>query len=201
MSPAIRRRTPAAVLDRGLALLSVAHGLILAAAAAAAPRLGLDGLWFAGTAVAMASNLGLLWLFRPRLLAGDNLHAVWGVANVLTATRGVLGTLLAGFLVSAAGPGSWAPAVLYTVLVCLDYVDGGLARATRTQTHMGAILDQEYDAFGILVAVLGLSLDRLGDAVLGERAGGDGLRADRAGGDAGVCDVLAGTSDLMGGAR
>lgn len=154
MSPALRTRTPAAVLNRGLVLLSVAHGLVLAAAVPAAPLLGLDGPWFAGAAAAMALNLCLLWLFRARMLAGDNLHAVWGVANVLTATRGVLGALLAGFLVSEAGRASWAPAVLYTVLVCLDYLDGWWARATRTQTRMGAILDQEYDAFGILVAVL-----------------------------------------------
>jgi CDP-diacylglycerol--glycerol-3-phosphate 3-phosphatidyltransferase len=64
--------------------------------------------------------------------------------------------LLAGYLF-ATRPGGilgWLPALLYTLLASLDFFDGYWARRTDTRTRMGELLDQEYDALGILIAVV-----------------------------------------------
>jgi CDP-diacylglycerol--glycerol-3-phosphate 3-phosphatidyltransferase len=100
----------------------------------------------------------LLFLLRNRrpILSGENLHALWGAANRLSLTRGLLIALLAGFLFSPKPGGilGWLPPLLYTVLAVLDFFDGYWARKSSTQTRLGELLDQEYDALGILVAVI-----------------------------------------------
>ncbi len=149
---------PAFLLNRGLTLLSAVHVVALAVAALALSRAGWPATWsWLGSAAAVAAgNLGLLWANRRRLLTGANLRSIWGPANRMTASRGLLAALLAGFLSAPppTGPLAWVPALLYTAIACLDSVDGWWARRSGTQTRMGEILDQEYDALGIAVAVL-----------------------------------------------
>jgi CDP-diacylglycerol--glycerol-3-phosphate 3-phosphatidyltransferase len=93
---------------------------------------------------------------RKRILSGDNLRHLWGPANLLSLSRGLLISMLAGFLFTEKPPGlvGWLPALLYTVAATLDFLDGYWARRSNTQTRLGELLDQEYDAQGILVAVV-----------------------------------------------
>ncbi|MFC7009169.1 CDP-alcohol phosphatidyltransferase family protein [Halalkalicoccus salilacus] len=48
----------------------------------------------------------------------------------------------------------WLPAALYGLAALLDYVDGTIARLTDHVTTLGARLDVEIDALGILIAPL-----------------------------------------------
>ena len=77
-----------------------------------------------------------------------------GAGNVLTMLRGLAVGLLAGFLFSPWPPGrlAWLPALLYTVSILADYLDGYLARVTHHATLLGENLDIEFDALGILIA-------------------------------------------------
>lgn len=106
-----------------------------------------------------------------------------GAANLLTLLRGVLIAWTAGFLAFGAGwlstagwfpaVGSvsvfggmdpsplsfdgylvWLPAVCYGVAALLDAGDGALARHRGRITALGAQLDTEYDALGVLVATI-----------------------------------------------
>jgi phosphatidylglycerophosphate synthase len=92
-----------------------------------------------------------------------------GPADGVTVVRGVLGC---GVLVVAVGEGpALLLAVLLTVALLLDWVDGRVARRTGTSSEFGARLDMEVDALLILVLswhvathvgwwVLGLGLAR-----------------------------------------
>jgi len=79
-----------------------------------------------------------------------------GLANLVSLLRGLLLALLAGFLLSPRPEGwlAWLPGGIYGVAVLLDLADGFIARVTRQQTALGATLDLELDALGILVAPL-----------------------------------------------
>jgi CDP-diacylglycerol--glycerol-3-phosphate 3-phosphatidyltransferase len=67
--------------------------------------------------------------------------------------RGLSLGLLAGFLLSPwpSGGLAWLPAVLYTLAIAADYLDGYLARITNHATVLGETLDVEFDALGILI--------------------------------------------------
>jgi CDP-diacylglycerol--glycerol-3-phosphate 3-phosphatidyltransferase len=87
-----------------------------------------------------------------------------GLANGMTLTRGLLACLLAGFLFGPTPKGwlAWAPAVLYMTERVIDFFDGFVARYTRRETRLGAILDMEFDGLGILIAVgLAIQYDHL----------------------------------------
>lgn len=77
-----------------------------------------------------------------------------GLANHASLLRGVLLAWLAGFLFSPWPEGrlGWVPAVLYTLAIILDGLDGLLARLTRQVSKLGQRLDIELDGLGILVA-------------------------------------------------
>lgn len=79
-----------------------------------------------------------------------------GYGNGLTLTRGLLLLLLTGFLFSPrpTGPLLWVPAILFTASRLIDCFDGYVARITRHDTKLGAILDIEFDGLDLLVAVL-----------------------------------------------
>jgi phosphatidylglycerophosphate synthase len=76
-----------------------------------------------------------------------------GPADVVTLTRVTLAAVVAGLTAAAfVAPRSATPLVaLATVALALDWVDGRVARSTRTATDFGARFDQESDAFLILV--------------------------------------------------
>jgi CDP-diacylglycerol--glycerol-3-phosphate 3-phosphatidyltransferase len=112
-----------------------------------------------------------LWRHLSRnARAGSDLPSpVLGIANRITLARGLLLCGIFGFLfcsplrTAAAGdPLSWVPGLVYLVAVCLDGVDGALARRLGERTELGRILDVEMDALGILAAsALGIWLGRL----------------------------------------
>lgn len=79
-----------------------------------------------------------------------------GYGNGMTLARGMLLLLLSGFLFSPrpAEPFLWVPALLFTASRLIDCFDGYVARITRHDTKLGAILDIEFDGLDLLVAVL-----------------------------------------------
>lgn len=128
--------------------------------------------WALVTAAGFAF-FGIVGTFEPRSLAGS--LPVWsfssfllfrllseqesalGPASLITMSRGGLVALVAGFLVK---PEVAAPA--YSLAALLDSVDGWVARRTRRVTELGAKLDLEIDAVGILVAsAAGILLGKL----------------------------------------
>ena len=144
---------------QGFAVLSVIYLLILTAGFTLSflnRDLRYAGGWALKVAGVMAYQLIYLLRNRNRILAGETLDHLWGLANILTLIRGGLIAVLAGFLLvpKPAAILGWLPALLYTLLASLDFLDGYWARKSNTTTRLGELLDQEYDALGILVAVV-----------------------------------------------
>ncbi len=121
--------------------------------------------WLMFSATAMAVQLGILWWALPynrrqghslRAGEGASLLPTLGYANAITLLRGLCTCMLAGFLLAPQPEGrlAWMPAVLYTVERLVDFVDGYVARVTRSETKLGEILDIEFDGLGILIAIL-----------------------------------------------
>lgn len=112
--------------------------------------------WLAFSGVVLVYEFALLWRFLPRNRAGEELSPSLGPATLLTVVRGVLVAFLAGFLLLPRPTESlvWLPAALYGLAALLDYVDGTIARLTDHVTTLGARLDVEIDALGILIAPL-----------------------------------------------
>ena len=101
---------------------------------------------------------GLRWNYHP---VEKVLHSNLGYGTWLTIIRGGLIAVLAGYLFqpwpeSKYFPGrlSWAPGLIYLTASILDYIDGWVARASRHETRLGAFLDINLDALGLLVAPL-----------------------------------------------
>ncbi|MCU0559814.1 MAG: CDP-alcohol phosphatidyltransferase family protein [Desulfobacterales bacterium] len=126
-------------------------------------------LWGAGAAaqagLQTAAVMVYLWIRTDHMLALNRppgkprLNPRLGAANAVTLVRAALIAVLAGFLfrpaIDPAGPAAWAawlPAALYLAASGLDAVDGGLARAAGGPTRLGARLDGEVDAIGLLAA-------------------------------------------------
>ncbi len=77
-----------------------------------------------------------------------------GPANRITAGRGTLVVSLAALVLHAQGlssTGHWWIIGMATVALCLDGVDGHVARRTGTATDFGARFDMELDSFLMLV--------------------------------------------------
>ena len=101
---------------------------------------------------------GLRLNYHPNQKA---LRPTLGYGTWLTILRGALIAVLAGYLfqpwpASNFFPGrlSLAPGVLYITASILDYMDGRIARACRHETRLGALLDINLDALGLLIASL-----------------------------------------------
>ncbi len=119
-------------------------------------------------------NAYVLWLLWTALDKNHHprqkvLRPYLGYANWLTIGRGFLIGALAGFLfqgppMTAASPGwlVWTPGIIYITAALLDYLDGYLARITRSETRLGEWLDSKIDALGLLVApILAVAHNRL----------------------------------------
>ena len=146
-------------LYRGTAVLGLIDLLFLTAGFLLTIRfrdLSTGGIWALKVAAIMVYQLLFVLRSRQKILSGKNLDHLWGLANLISLTRGLMIAILAGFLFAPkpAGILGWLPAVLYSLLAILDFFDGYWARKSNTQTHLGELLDQEYDALGILVAVV-----------------------------------------------
>jgi CDP-diacylglycerol---glycerol-3-phosphate 3-phosphatidyltransferase len=79
-----------------------------------------------------------------------------GLANQLTIVRGLLISLLAGFLFLNPPTGfpAWIPGILYTAALIMDGFDGYLARLRKETSAFGAFLDRDLDALGTLIGIL-----------------------------------------------
>jgi len=77
-----------------------------------------------------------------------------GLANWITAARGVINASLAGFLLGPwpAGWLAWAPGVLYLTSAIMDFADGYAARITGRVTLLGDALDMKWDGMGMFLA-------------------------------------------------
>ncbi len=85
----------------------------------------------------------------------------FGAGTLMTICRGVLISMLAGFLFlpwPESPPGmfwlSWMPGALYILAASTDYADGYLARITNHETQLGEVFDAKMDALGLLIAPL-----------------------------------------------
>jgi CDP-diacylglycerol---glycerol-3-phosphate 3-phosphatidyltransferase len=119
--------------------------------------------WILQSMIIMIYVLGLLkyglrWNYHP---VEKVLHSTLGYGTWLTITRGGLIAVLAGYLFqpwpeSRFFPGrlSWSPGLIYLAASILDYLDGRVARASRQETRLGAFLDINLDALGLLIAPL-----------------------------------------------
>ncbi len=123
---------------------------------------------------AAAVNSYVLWLLRKGLKKNyhpekEILLPNIGYANWLTTLRGVLISVLAGFLLQStlfstdrSNWLAWAPGAIYILASILDYFDGYIARLTKHETRLGEWLDTKIDALGLLVAsVLAIGYNRL----------------------------------------
>ena len=79
-----------------------------------------------------------------------------GIGNRLTIARGLLIGATAGFIGTDPSTLSkfsvFLPAIFYTVAAIGDALDGYIARVTMQTTQLGSELDNELDAFGLLIA-------------------------------------------------
>jgi CDP-diacylglycerol--glycerol-3-phosphate 3-phosphatidyltransferase len=109
---------------------------------------------------ALASGVVVAWVVgflaygvwsRWRLGAAG--PASLGVPNHITAFRGILFGVVAGFVVvPPAGYLAWVPAVCYGAGAAIDRLDGLAARRLGSVTELGGRFDQEVDVVGFAVA-------------------------------------------------
>jgi CDP-diacylglycerol--glycerol-3-phosphate 3-phosphatidyltransferase len=122
---------------------------------------GLQGLVQAAIITAyvlILLRIGIPLNYHPRKKV---LHSNFGYGTWITITRAMLIAILAGYLFqpwpqSHLFPGrlSWTPGTLYLTASLLDYLDGRVARAGKHETRLGAFLDINIDALGMLIAPL-----------------------------------------------
>ena len=124
-------------------------------------RHGLQGIVQAAIITAyvlILLRIGMPLNYHPRKKV---LHSNLGYGTWMTITRAMLIAILAGYLFqpwpqSRLFPGrlSWTPGTLYLTASLLDYLDGRVARAGNHETRLGAFLDINIDALGLLIAPL-----------------------------------------------
>ncbi|MEM7111452.1 MAG: CDP-alcohol phosphatidyltransferase family protein [Chloroflexota bacterium] len=122
--------------------------------------------WLLLSALALAYSLWVSWRGLPqnRPAADAPLRRTLGIGNHLSLVRGLLISLMAGFLFSPwpmRGLG-WFIVLLYTIADIADHFDGYLARITNHTTELGATLDMEFDGLGmVIVTLLAVSFGQL----------------------------------------
>ena len=126
--------------------------------------------WLGQTAVIAAYCLWIVWRYLPEnhredtstsLVTATSTGSVtilptFGWGNRLTIMRGLLISMMAGFLFIPWPTGwlSWLPAMLYLFADIADFLDGYVARKTNHATLLGARLDMEFDSLGTLLVSL-----------------------------------------------
>jgi len=112
--------------------------------------------WLGLAALFSLIYFGILW--RRLALNYDpaerKILPEFGPGNQLTILRGILLTLLAGFLFSPWPQGwlAYVPGLLYSFAALADLFDGYLARISHHETRLGEELDLNLDGLGILIA-------------------------------------------------
>lgn len=134
------------------------------------------GLALAWLLPALACWTLVLWRCQVQLhrncdLNGDRHYSSLGHGNRLTLLRGFLISTTAGFLtISQQLNGTlfaYLPAVLYTAAAIGDALDGYVARRQGQITQLGAKLDNELDALGLVIApLLAVLTDKLHSSYL-----------------------------------
>jgi CDP-diacylglycerol--glycerol-3-phosphate 3-phosphatidyltransferase len=118
---------------------------------------GSERQWLVTATLLMVVQMVILWRSLPHNHppSEERLFPFLGYGNGMTLTRGLCTCLLAGFLFLPRPTHAlaWAPAILYSLERLIDYFDGYVARITRQETRLGAILDIEFDGLGILIAI------------------------------------------------
>ena len=119
--------------------------------------------WILQAMIIMIYVLGLLryglpWNYHPveKVLRSNLGYGTW-----LTIIRGGLIAVLGGYLfqpwpasIFSSGQLSWIPGLLFIAASILDFFDGRVARACGRETRLGAFLDINLDALGLLIAPL-----------------------------------------------
>jgi CDP-diacylglycerol--glycerol-3-phosphate 3-phosphatidyltransferase len=107
-------------------------------------------LFLAAVGVAFAAEVVLVR--RVSVLVGGESQR-FTLPTLVTAVRGAVIAVLAGFVVTGRPSGAlaWLPALLFGGASLLDWVDGLLARTTGSVSAFGARLDTEVDALALLV--------------------------------------------------
>ncbi|MEI8131931.1 MAG: CDP-alcohol phosphatidyltransferase family protein [Leptolinea sp.] len=105
--------------------------------------LGLGGFFFVS-----------LWKDIPlnRSVSYGMLYPTLGLANHISIFRGLLITVLAGFVFLPIDGGwlEWAPGILFLTISLLDFADGAAARFTGRFSLLGEQLDMRLDGAGVL---------------------------------------------------
>lgn len=157
-----QRETPLTILRRKSISLGIASLAILISGQYALRVFwspGYAARWFILTAGGL---LYLLYIFRKllplnqRAGSGVTILPVLGPGTVLTISRGILVSMLAGFLFSPQPLGwlAWIPPILYWLANLTDFLDGFIARRTNYETRLGEALDMALDGYGVLVAAI-----------------------------------------------
>jgi len=151
-------------LRRQWAVLATLCSICTAGVAGAlALRVGLNAAlrWSIPTAIVLS---WFLWRLRTSLDRNHSpndleLHPSLGAANLITMTRAALTASLAGliFLTPIRTAGTvwdWLPGLVYLSVTAMDCADGRVARGTGNVTCLGAQLDTQADALGLLLSGL-----------------------------------------------
>jgi len=164
---------PDAVLAFRPRAMSPRAGLALAAAITLAAMVVLHVSVFPAGVSSLAAlmlfllGVGTLWWQLPRHYP----HPRFGACNAVTLFRAGLGaTLLTPILVDGLAENAmngWAVALVATVALSLDGVDGWLARRSGLSSAFGARFDMEVDAaLALLLSLLALAAGTVGPVVL-----------------------------------
>jgi phosphatidylglycerophosphate synthase len=128
--------------------VGLAAAAIVVAAALVDRWLGADGTLLVRALVLALCGGGLVLYLAAKHLT----TARFGAANAVTLVRAALTLLLLALLgAGASAPLAWLIVALAVVAVCLDGVDGALARRRGEGTAFGARFDMETDAWLIVV--------------------------------------------------
>ena len=123
-----------------------------------------------------AATCLVLWIIIATLMLTTlrfHPHKTFGWANHVTTFRAASSVLLAGFIPVAAQipPASvwlWVIAVVTTITLCLDGLDGYMARKTQLSSVYGARFDMETDALlGLVITAFIWQSGKLGFWILG----------------------------------
>jgi phosphatidylglycerophosphate synthase len=144
-------------------------------------------LWTAPAAAVLAYVLIRLRHLLPlnTRLHAPGLHPRLGAANWITLVRAGMIAGLAGLagqpawvITVLSAKLEWAPGALYLTVVALDFADGLVARATKSESPLGERLDAFCDGLGLLVAsALAVGLARAPAVYLAAGAGAYILQA------------------------
>ncbi|MCU0489301.1 MAG: CDP-alcohol phosphatidyltransferase family protein [Anaerolineales bacterium] len=114
--------------------------------------------WLLQAGLATSYLLAVAWrnLAHNRRPGETTLLPNLGWGNWMTMLRGLGIAGVIGFLFSPRPPGwlAWLPAILYSLAVIADILDGYLARKTNHTTRLGVILDLSFDGLGVLAAAV-----------------------------------------------